>query len=155
MKGFATFYIPVSPHVRKFLTAKYSDEYRVSKNDFLGLLLTPFFTKEIKILKKEESVTDSIKSEVYPISISFDFFQRQGCFISHDQLRLIGRTLDKYFREMLFNHVSIYSSMYGVSKKQCIIDFCEMYGISPDDFNPESLYRDFKRKSERFQRINA
>lgn len=154
MKGFATFYIPVSPHIKKFLETQYGSEYHVSKTDFLGLMLTPFFTKEIKVLKKDkEPITDSIKCEVYPISIGFDFFTRQGYYISHEQLRLIGRTLDKYFREMLYNHVTIYANLYGTASRSCIVDFCELYGISPEDFDPDSLYRDFKRKKAKFVRI--
>lgn len=156
MKGFAKFYIPVSPHIKKFLEAQYGEEYHISKIDFLGLMLTPFFTKEVRIHKKDKGdLTDSVKSELYPISISFDFFQRQGYFISQDQLKFIGRTLDKYFREMLFNHVAVYSNMYGVARRQCIIDFCEIYGISPEDFDPDSLYRDFKRKQDRFIKTNV
>lgn len=155
MKGFAKFYIPVSPHVKKFIQAQYGDEYRISKVDFLGLLLIPFFTKEVKGLKNNQTLTDSVKTETYPIHIGFDFFQRQGHFISHNQLRLIGRTLDKYFREMLYNHVMIYSTLYGRGQKQCIIDFCEIYGITPEDFDPDSLYRDFSRKKERLAKFDA
>lgn len=155
MNGYAKYYIPVSPHVKKFLTTIYGEEYQISKVDFLGLLLIPFFTKEVQLFTGRSKITDSVKTDVFPILISFDFFQRQGYFISHDQLKLIGRTLDKYFREMMYNHVNVFSAAYGVAKKQCIVDFCELYGITEEDFSSESLYRDYQRKQERFSQIEA
>lgn len=149
MKGFATFHIPVQPHVQKFLTAKYGECYQLSQNEFLGMILIPFFSKEVKIIKKTD-IRDSVKTELYPVSVSFTFFDRQGCYLSHAQLRTIGRTLDKYFREMLFNHVLIYSQTHQTGFKKCIIDFCELHQITQKEINPESLYRDFQRKKNDF-----
>lgn len=149
MKGFAVFHIPVAPYVYKFLMSKYGPDYHLTQNEFLGIILLPFFSKEVKIINKTDP-RDSVKTELYPISVSYSFFARQGCYLSHEQLKLIGRTLDKYFREILFNHVLIYSQTNKTGFKKCILDFCEIHQISPDDLNPESIYRDFQRKKQDF-----
>lgn len=147
MKGFATFQIPVAPHVKKFLTVSFGKIYHVSSVDLLGMMLIPLFSKEIKINKKSDTnLTDSIKSNIYTISISYEYFERQGCYLSHDQIRMIGRTFDKYFREMLYTHMLVYSKNHPKKQKKCIVDFCETYGIDVEDIDPDTLYRDFYRK---------
>lgn len=145
MRGFASFQIPVAPHVKKFLVSNYGENYLVSQTDLLGLMLIPFFSKEIKV-NRGRKLTDSMKSELYTISISYDYFERQGCFLSHEQIKLIGRTLDKYFRELLFSHIEVYSVNHPKRQKQCIVDFCKVNGITIEDIDPDTLYRDFYRK---------
>lgn len=145
MSGFAQFQIPVAPHIKKYLISNFGENYVVAETDFLGMLLIPYFSKEIK-RNELQDLTDSVKSDFYTISVSYKFFVRQGFFLSHGQLKIIGRILDKYFREVLFNHVAVYSHNHPKKQKQCIVDFCKLNGITVEDIDPDTLYRDYYRK---------
>ena len=147
MKEFCTFKIPVAPHVKKFLSSSIGEKYSVSQDDFLGMMITPLFTKKQKIHRRE--LSDSKKTVFYEMSISYEYFEKQGCFLSLEQHRLIGRMLDKYFRDMLYNHVLIYVSKHPGSHKKAIVDFCESFQITVEDIDPETLYKDFYRKKSR------
>lgn len=144
--SFATFNIPVAPHVKKYLTSTFGEGYKVSQNDFLGMMITPLFTNEVKVNKNE--LVDRRKNTYYPISISYDLFQKQGCFLSPHQSKLIGRMLDKYVREMLFTHVLIYVKNHPNNHKQAILNFCTVFEINAEDIDPQTLYRDFYRKKK-------
>lgn len=149
MKGFATFEIPVAPHVRKYLIHKFGDSYEVSQLDLLGMMIIPLLSKPLKVCRIEKkSLTDSNKSTLYTVSISYEYFERQGFYLEVDQLKLIGRACDKYFREMLFAHVSVNSRTQPKQRMKSIIDFCEAHGISVEDIDPRTLYRNFYRKKE-------
>lgn len=152
--SFATFNIPVSPHVKKFLNAYVGKKYMVSQDDFLGMMITPMLSKKQYIHRGV--YTDSKKTVSYPISISYEYFEKQGCFLSFEQHRLIGRMLDKYFRDMLYNHVMIYIAKHPGSQKKAIINFCESFGITVEDIDPETLYKDFQRKkTKRMSQVAA
>lgn len=149
MKGFATFHIPVAPHVKKYLVHKFGPSYHVSQLDLLGMMIIPLLSKPIKVNRiDKKSLTDSTKCELYDISISYEYFEKQGFYLEVEQLRLIGRACDKYFREMLFSHVSVNSRNQPKKRMKSIIDFCEAHEINVEDIDPRTLYRNFYRKKE-------
>jgi|SRR5690606_26111660 len=150
MKGFATFEIPVAPHVKKYLTHKFGACYEVSQLDLLGMMIIPLLSKPVKVNKRidKKTLTDSNKSMLYSISISYEYFEKQGFYLEVEQLRLIGRACDKYFREMLFSHVLVNSKNQSKKQMKSIIDFCEAHEINVEDIDPRTLYRNFYRKKE-------
>ena len=148
MKGFATYDIPVSPHVRKYLVNKFGEDYEVSQLDLLGMIIILMLSKKFKVNKKPAKITDSHKSEVYRISISYEYFEKQGFYLELEQLRLIGRACEKYFREMLFGHVLVNSLDQPKHRMKSIVQFCEAHNISIEDVDPMTLYRGFYRQNE-------
>lgn len=150
MNRFATFEIPVAPHVYKFLASKYGEVYKVSQTDLLGMMIIPYLTKKVNVVKKstERKITDQTKTKTYTIAISYDYFVRQGFYLSYDQLKFLGRIADRYFREVLFSHVAITAIDNPKSQMKSIVNFCEAYNIGVEDIDPRTLYRDFYRKRE-------
>lgn len=143
-KSFDVISIPVAPHVHKFMTASFGDVYQLSKNDNVGLMI-------LSMLSKTNATFDSsldlpAPRNFFQVSISLNYFIKQGFSIDYEQRKMIGKALDLYFRDIVFSHAVMSHKCFGYEIKKSVINFCEAVGITVDDINPETLCRDLRRK---------
>jgi len=143
-KNFDIISIPVAPHVHKFMTATFGDVYQLSKNDQIGIMILSMLSKTNSTL--DPSVDLPSPKSFFQVSISLNYFTKKGFSIDYEQRKMIGKVLDLYFRDIVFSHAVMSNKCFGYEIKKSVINFCEVFGITVDDINPETLCRDLRRK---------
>lgn len=146
MKDLFSIQIPVAPHVFKYLQSIHGEHYLLSLDDALGIFLHAIITRNTsfnEVPKKYESA-----SKNYEIKFSMSVFLRYGFTFKPKDYFYIGKMLDKYFREKMYEYAIINSINNNISYKKSMKEFLDYFNIDENDVNTESLYRDFKRQKK-------
>lgn len=143
MKNFDIITIPVASHVKKFMSATFGEVYSLSRNEQIGIMILSMLTKTSNL---DNSLKLSSQREYYHVSISLNYFLKEGFTINLEQRKMIGKALDLYFRDIIYAHAVMTNRRFGFEIKQSVIDCCDAFGISADDIDPETLCRDIRRK---------
>jgi len=136
--------IPVTPHVKKFMTVLYGESYILNMNDTLGKAIHVLLNKRINsngLLKNTEDPT-------YPVKISYSKRKNEGFVIHKTNIYMISQFCDKYFREVIFLYTLIRSinSKDHNNIKKGIREALYVFDVSEEDISLDTLYRDYMRK---------
>lgn len=138
--------IPVAPHVKKYLTTIYGDYYTLSLDDALGILLHAIITRKTSFDNTPKNTTKLSCSFEFKFSLSI--FQKFGFTFEPKDYFYIGKMLDKYFREKMYEYAIINSVNNNINCKRSMKEFMDFFEITEEDVDLESLYRDFKRQKK-------
>lgn len=152
MSGSISVKLPVKNYLKKYLTKKFGDSYRVNRTDWVGKYL-------IDLLDKQYRRKGTIKEDAfYKIEVPSSVVKEVGFDMSVTKMRHFESMIDKVFRSELetFIDVSISSNLYfnvnskfhKLSVMKAMQQFLETFEISEDDIKLESLYRNFARKKK-------
>jgi len=144
MKNFDIISIPVAPHVKKFMLKSFGEIYELTKNDHLGIFIIAMLSKKFTELNPDIKLER--QSEYYQVSISMNYFLKEGFSLDFAQKKLMGKAIDLYMRDMVYTHAVLNTTIFGHDNKQGVINFCEALDIATDDIDPETLCRDLRRK---------
>lgn len=138
--------IQVPVYLKKFLEKTYGESYQLQHDDYLGILI-------LNTLKKKSNTyyefTKS-KGEMsnYEVCISMSFFDKYGCSINENDMILLGRAIDNWFRQNLYQTAILNEKHFNIPFKETIVHYISSYGISEDELSYSTIRRDFNRKKE-------
>lgn len=143
-----TIHLGLPQHLKKFLISKFGEEYHLSREDFLGILISSLLEK--KSTGQYPYKLDKEKySEKYLIHISLSYAQKNGIYLIQEHEALIRRSVENIFRNNLYEQALINKECYGIDYKTTFLNTLEFYGISEDNKSYfQMLMRDFNRKKE-------
>lgn len=144
MENLFTLPIPVHIYIKKYLTAIYGTKYKLSLTDSIGVYLSTMLQKDQNHIDWEIKISD--KSDFYTICFGQKIFEKQGFSVTNKELKYMGDLLDKYFREQCYSFI-LHDSLFRKDHyKYSLRNFLKVYGITDEELDPESLYKDFMRK---------
>ena len=141
----------VKPHIAKFIN-HYSDKIIISSlssHKLIANVIRMFLTSKENFYKynvKNDSpkLAGFVEVDVY---VSFRLFQEiRGCMIMDSEHIIINSLLDQIFREKLFSYVIAARTYTTKPYNDLIIDFLDLYDISIDEIDYETLKRYIYRK---------
>lgn len=139
--------IPVPTYLKKFLTKSYGDDYKVSFNDEIGvLILNTLKNKSVYheiTLSKNQREYDT---DYFCVEISLSNFDKYGCHITQKDLILLRKSLDNLFRNQMFRTGVMNQSLMNIPFKNTFEMYLKTYGITEDDLSYSTIRRDFNRK---------
>jgi hypothetical protein len=147
---FITQNFPVSNHVHKYLIKMHgTDHIQVSRNHFIGMIILNLHSKTFsRPPKRKKSLV-----KIFKVDISEFYFSRNGLFLHPDHAIIFNDTIDGIFRDEVYKNALIRKAKDEHKIIQSMRDHLEIYDITEDDIKLDSLYRDFKRKKENYQKI--
>lgn len=135
--------IPLKPYLVKFLTTKYGPYHKASKTTLLGL-------EALDLLTSDWSKKPIQKSKSYFIlKIPFGICSKYGHFIDYSKIPVFQKKMDKLFKDLLVEHISINckKKTHGEAIKS-IHNLFSYYGISEEDFSYDYAYKLMQRNEE-------
>jgi len=128
-------------YVKKWAIARYGDGLNaelltVSRRNVIGKLLELSADKIgfMHVLPKPQECACVLVVEIPAIKNSF---------VHPKNLPLIGKTIEAFFDEDLFNTIAFHVSM-GNSDYVAVQHFCDRYGLSIEDVNEENLRKKWR-----------
>lgn len=142
-----TEHIPVADHVYKFLVKRCGgDVYVATRNDIIGNIILSSLGKHSDV-----KLPNNNFSKIFNVVIRESSYVRSGVFVGVKSGHVFNKMIDQLFRDELYHHVHINTSLQKDKCLNGIRNFLKIYDITEDDIKLESLYRDFKRKKESIQ----
>ena len=141
--------IPVSNHVYKYLVKRCgSDTYTASRKDIIGNIVLSSLgrNQDIKPLKNKYT-------KLFNIVIKEASYLRNGIFLGVKSGQVFNNMVDKLFRNEMYFHISINAT---ADKEKCLKGlrkYLNLYNINEDDLKLETIYRDYKRKKEKYNTV--
>lgn len=131
-------------YLSKYLKKQFGDSYKVSQKDWLGILL-------VAHLKKKNASGYHYKKEVqketsYPVMVSTNSAYRNGFHLLKENNQQIVNAIDGVFRTSLYHTAIINYENYSIDYKTSIMNVLEMYGITEEDLQYDTIRKDFNRK---------
>lgn len=148
MNNFAiTQHIPVSNHVYKYLCKVVGgDTYKACRDDYLGTVVLSTLTKSPTDLRVSKRKYDKI----FNVIISDHQYSKNGMFVSAKGAQMFNKLIDLKFREEMYMNVVLSKHSNETMYLPKIREFCEYFGITEDDLKYDTIYRDFKRKKDKY-----
>lgn len=141
-----TLHISVPTYLKKYLLQTYGNDYKVSYGDDLGILILNLLKNKSNAYYEFEPKLKNKESVYFDIKISMSFFDKYGCSFNHNDMELITRSIDKWFRNMLYRSAILNYSHFGVPYKNTISKYLSSFGIGEDELSYSTIRRDFNRK---------
>ena len=132
--------IPVKCHVKKYLQKRYGTVHQVSKKTFIGLFLLQLLEKKIEKPEKEAG-----KGSYYEIEVPEYYFNKNGFSIDPNKLKFLSVCLERLFVEDFNVFVDNELAKGDMSARKAIRLFFSIYGISENELNLDSCYRNYQR----------
>lgn len=135
--------LPVTPYLKKYLTATYGNNYTISLTDEFGVLILNCLNKQSyynhKLIKDQ-------RTSIYTLKMSVSQFEKHGCSISERQLLSIFKNLDSNFRTSIYKAAIINKARFNVDYQETILVHLESYDITDDDMDWDRIIKGFYRK---------
>jgi hypothetical protein len=145
---FLTIHLPVSKPIKKFLVAKFGEEYHPTQNEWFGILITSLLHKKSYGDFRQTKKTEEL-AETYKIGIRISFSEKHGIFLEKNHESLIQKAVENIFRDSIYEQAIMNKQYYGIDYKTSIENALDFYGIVEDAKSYYStLIRDFTRKKE-------
>lgn len=151
MNNFAiTQHLPVSDHVYKYLLKIVgSDSYEVTRDDYIGKIVLSTLTK----IPGDLRATKKTFSKIFNVKLQENHYTRNGMHISSKSAQLFNQTIDAKMREEMFIHIVLVKKYKEELYLQEIRNYLESFDITEDDLKLDTIYREFKRKKDKFETI--
>ncbi|WP_372472612.1 hypothetical protein AB4865_07265 [Capnocytophaga sp. ARDL2] len=145
-----TINLPVSKHLKEFLTTKFGKEYHLGTDNWFGVLISTLLERkscwDFKPKKEEQN------TEFYSIHIKLSYANKHGIFLTKGHEELLRKSIESLFRENIYEQALLNKECYGIDYKTTILNCLEYYGITDDNSNYlQALMRDFSRKKDRIE----
>jgi ASC-1-like (ASCH) protein len=140
--------IPTQSYLKKYLLreSKTTDGVlRVTTNEFWGIVI-------LKILQKRASYESKPKekyNDILSMDISEFFYDREGLFLSRQNISFYNNFLQDTFQNAMFNHITI--NMIGPNKttiEKEIKAYLSFYNITEHERSLETVLRAYGRWRE-------
>ncbi len=146
-----TYKFPVSRHVYKYLVCKTgTDNAIATRKNFVGSILLCMLSPNEDL--EHETVKDS---KVFKVTVHDEFYLQNGQYISPKIANAFNSVFDKCFREELFSHCFCAKIKCEDTFLNAMRAFMKEYRLTEDDFELDSLYRDFKRRKTEREHFNT
>lgn len=142
--------ISVPAYLKKFLVATYGAAYKVDFSDELGVLILSTLRKKSTHYYEFKKVAND-RAATYEFCISMSFFDKYGCNITADDMTLLAKTIDRWFRNSLYRSAVLNEYHFGIAYKDTINRYLQSYDISEDELNYSTIRRDFNRKKKHIE----
>lgn len=134
--------IPVSKHIKKFLEYYFPHPYIYRSTDFIGVIIAGVFKKGYRVRVKKKAEAE------FTILLKENDVDRLGKVLEWEDCLKFNKAVHSIFLTVLYTHMDI-SRKLGIEKsKVAMIQLLAEMGITEDDINFESLYREYGRKKK-------
>lgn len=140
---YITVKIPVKPHVKKYIAARYGETHTFSKRSLLGMLLFQVLDKNVE---RPDHSRDKL-TDHYCIQIPEFYSKSKGFNVGYKRAHYLGVCFERLFMEDLFQSVQILHDK-GFSVADSIRSFLKQFKITENELNYDSIYRQFQREKK-------
>lgn len=141
--------IPVKPHIKAFLEFHFSEQYVLSLNDFLGLLLFHLLKKQSGIYKTKPTIQKAVSNykEIFEVKVPvFDYFHLTVSEVNYKTIIDFNNMIDKF---MDFNFQSFISEKPVKAKYKTKADQIRAWmdgnGLSEDQITEDAFIKAYYR----------
>lgn len=143
-----TQHIPVANHVYKFLVKRCgTDRIVATRKSFIGSLLISLHSRDMDVKKPRRNEY----TRLFHIEVPFHLYEKAGVYITNYKAALFNSMVDQIFREEIFVHTIIRKHQDEELYLRTIRNLLDAYDITEEDIKLDTLYRDFKRKKEKYE----
>lgn len=136
--------IPVKPHVKKYLSARYGKQHTMSKKSLIGTLLFHILDKQTP--KATKDLSDF--NEKYSILIPEYYFKSRGHSIGWKKKQYLAICFEKIFFEDMLLFIDLAKTEMTCKPIEAMRRFLKKYGIDETDVNFDSVYRQYQREKK-------
>lgn len=137
-------HIPCKIHVKKYLIGRYGPYHTMSKKSLLGTIL--FHLLDKKCPKANIQMHDF--TEKYDIVIPEFYFNSRGFDVGYKKKQYLAICFEKIFFEDMILHMELAAAEYKTKPTEAMRKFLKRYGITENDVNFDSLYRQYQREKK-------
>lgn len=151
--------ISVKPYIREFIVSRMNENASASLKNFLGAIIIPFLERMPRgAMPTIGCGEDKIEIDVKYLDIKFNLNVRGNVYISARNQENIGRILEAYFNDLLFQYVDdkrrydllIDGRRFNKGQlKKIILQFCFDNSIPFNAMNYETLKKKYYRKEKK------
>jgi hypothetical protein len=134
--------IPVSKHIKKFLEYYFPHPYTYKPTDFIGALIAGVLKKGYRVRVKKKAEAE------FTIILKDNDVDRLGKFAEWEDCLNFNKAIHSIFLTVVYTHMDISRKLDIEKSKVAMIQLLEEMGITEDDINFESLYREYGRKKK-------
>ena len=142
-----TEHIPVADHVYKYLVKICGGDTLVaSRHDFIGsVVLNSLGTNHDVVLSSKKY------SKHFNVVITDHKYLKNGVRLGVKSGQVFNRLIDRMFRDQMYMHVFMNKSTDNKMYLNGLREYLEMYGITEDELQLDTVYKDFKRKKKQLE----
>lgn len=126
-----------------------TDHIQLSKTNHIDVII---LNLQSKVNYKPVAKREKLK-KVFSVDISENYFTRYGMHLHPNHAVIFNDIIDGIFRDEIYKTAIILKNKSEDKILKSLRDHLEMYDISEDDIKLDSVYRDFKRKKENYEKI--
>ncbi|MEQ3501125.1 hypothetical protein ABMY20_15325 [Tenacibaculum sp. SSH1-16] len=141
-----TIHLPVKKYLKKYLISKYGDNFNVTMNSALGIIVSSVLQNKKYIynytLKKNKS------EDVFVFNVSLRHFKDNGCHITEHHLYYINKALEDDFAQDIFMQAITNKHNFNIAYKDTIIAILQTYHIDESELSYSTIRKRFNRNKD-------
>jgi hypothetical protein len=138
--------IPTKTYLKKYLQILFAGNFYLHRSDHHIKRFLFFLLEREQVVKYDMDNVKFACNDILTFSVGPDTLSRYGWNLPKDKVIEFNDYLEDHFREALHNFVR-FRMAFGIKKKTAIEEFADIYGITPDDVDYDSL----RRMEDRFR----
>lgn len=144
-------HLPVTPALKKFLTARFGTDYRLSIDDWFGAIVLNVLqnktNKHYEVLGRNKDV-NKYKTEKFSITLSMSTAEKSGFLFLPRHQASLHNIVDSIFREDMYIQALTNKTNYMIEYQTTIRNVLASYDITDEEMSYDSIKRDFARKKK-------